>query len=140
MSFDNVSLFPVTVDVSTEDHLVLGGCDTADLASEFGTPLYIYDEDTLWGMCREFVGEFTSRYADTTVAYASKAFINPALAGLVNEEGLALDVVSGGELAVAQAVDFPPEAIYFHGNNKTPDELRMALDCGVGRIVVDGFS
>ena len=140
MSFDNVSLFPMTAEVSAEGHLVLGSCDTAELASEFGTPLYIYDEDTLRGMCREFVGEFTSRYADTTVAYACKAFINPALASLVKEEGLALDVVSGGELAVAQAVDFPAEAIYFHGNNKTPDELRMALDSGVGRIVVDGFS
>ena len=90
-------------------------------------------------MCREFVDEFTSRYPKTTVAYASKAFINPALARLAEEEGLGLDVVSGGELAVAKAVDFPMERVYFHGNNKTPDELRMALDAGIGRIVVDGL-
>ena len=90
-------------------------------------------------MCREFVGEFTSRYADTTVAYASKAFVNPALARLVHEEGLGLDVVSGGELAVARAAGVDMGAVYFHGNNKTPEELEYALDVGCGRIVVDSF-
>ena len=140
MTFDNASLFPITADVNDGDHLMLGGCDTVELAAEFGTPLYVFDEETLRGMCREFVAEFTSRYPDTTVAYASKAFINLALARLVHEEGLGLDVVSGGELAVAQAAGFPTEEVYFHGNNKTPDELRMALEAGVGRIVVDGFS
>ena len=131
MSFDNVGLFPVTADVSAEDHLVLGGCSSVDLASEFGTPLYVYAEETLRGMCREFTREFSSRYNNTKVVYASKAYINPALARLMAEEGLGLDVVSGGELAVAQSVDFPPEDIYFHGNNKTPDELQMALEYGV---------
>ena len=139
MRFDNASLFPVTADINGEDHLVLGGCDTVHLASEFGTPLYVFDEETLRGMCREFVGEFGARYPNTKVVYASKAFINPALAKLVAEEGLGLDVVSGGELAVAEAVRFPPEDIYLHGNNKSPDELRMAIDYGVGRIVVDSF-
>ena len=139
MSFANADLFPVTAGVTPGGHLSIGGLDTVDLAAELGTPLYIYDEATLRGMCREFVGEFTSRYQKTTVAYASKAFINPALAMLAEEEGLGLDVVSGGELAVAMAVDFPMERVYFHGNNKTPDELRMALDAGIGRIVVDGL-
>ena len=139
MSFANADLFPVTAGVTPGGHLSIGGLDTFDLAAELGTPLYIYDEATLRGMCREFVGEFTSRYQKTTVAYASKAFINPALAMLAEEEGLGLDVVSGGELAVAMAVDFPMERVYFHGNNKTPDELRMALDAGIGRIVVDGL-
>ena len=139
MSFDNIELFPTTAGVTADGHLSIGGLDTVDLAAEFGTPLYVYDEATLRGICREFVGEFTSRYPKTTVAYASKAFINPALAVLAQEEGLGLDVVSGGELAVAQAVDFPLERVYFHGNNKTPDELRMALKAGVGRIVVDGL-
>ena len=91
-------------------------------------------------MCRAFVGEFTRRYGDTRVAYASKAFLNPAIAKVIKDEDLALDVVSGGELAVAAAVDFPSDRVYFHGNNKTPDELRMALDYGIGRVVVDGFS
>ena len=139
MSFGNADLFPLTAGVTPGGHLSIGGLDTVDLAADLGTPLYIYDEATLRGMCRAFVGEFTSRYPKTTVAYASKAFINPALAVLAGEEGLGLDVVSGGELAVAKAVDFPMERVYFHGNNKTPDELRMALDAGIGRIVVDGL-
>ncbi len=90
-------------------------------------------------MCREFIGEFTHLYPDTQVAYASKAYINPALARIFKEEGLGLDVVSGGELAIAQAVDFPPDKIYFHGNNKSRQELEQALDYGVGRIVVDSL-
>ena len=139
MSFDNASLFPVTAEVNSDGHLSLGGCDAVDLVAEYGTPLYRYDENTLRGICREFVGEFTDRYPNTTVAYASKAFINPAIAMLAAEEGLGLDVVSGGELAVAQAVDFPLDRVYFHGNNKTPAELSMALKAGLGRIVVDGL-
>ena len=139
MTFENASLFPTTAEIGEGDHLILGGCDTVHLASEFGTPLYVFDEATLRGMCREFVGEFTSRYANTRTVYACKAFFNPALARLLHEEGVGLDVVSGGELAVAKAVDFPTEDIYFHGNNKTPDELGMALDSGIGRIAVDGF-
>ena len=138
MTFDNASLFPVTALVNERDHLSLGGCDAVDLAAEFGTPLYVFDEKTLRGMCREFVGEFQSRYPDTRVVYASKAFTNPAIARLIADEGLGLDVVSGGELAVAEAVEFPPELIYFHGNNKLRGELEMALDYGMGRIVVDG--
>ena len=139
MSFDNISLFPATAAVNAADHLTLGGCDVADLAAEYGTPLYVFDEDTLRGMCREFAREFGSRYADARVAYASKAFVNPAIARLVAEEGLGLDVVSAGELAVAKAVDFPAERIYFHGNNKTPDELEFALEYGIGQIVADSF-
>ncbi len=139
MSFENVSLFPITAGVNERDHLELGGCDVVDLASEFGTPLYVFDEETLRGMCREFVAEFGSRYPNSRVAYASKAFVNPAIARIVTEEGLGLDVVSGGELAVARAADVPPDGIYFHGNNKTPDELEFALDYGIGQIVVDSF-
>ena len=139
MSFDTIDLLPITTEVNEHDHLVLGGCDTAELASEFGTPLYVFDEDTLRGMCREFVSEFGTRYPNSRVAYASKAFVNPAIARIVAEEGLGLDVVSGGELAVAKAAGVPPEGVYFHGNNKTPDELEFALDYGIGQIVVDSF-
>ncbi len=139
MTFDNASLFPLTVAVSDQDHLLLGGCDSLDLIDEFGTPLYVFDEDTLRQICQEFVSEFKSRYTNSRVAYASKAFLNPALAKLISEEGLGLDIVSGGELAMSRAVDFPPELVYFHGNNKTPEELSMALDFGIGRIVVDSF-
>ncbi len=139
MTFSNASLFPMATDVSDNGHLTVGGCDVVDLASEFGTPLYVFDEATIRGMCREFVTRFSTRYPSTRVLYACKAFTNPTIVRLVGEEGLGIDVVSGGELAVAQATDFPSALIYFHGNNKTRDELEMALDYGVGRIVVDNF-
>ena len=139
MSFPNASLFPHTAEVTSQGNLVLGGCDTTQLTAEFGTPLYVFDEVTLRGMCREFVGGFRERYPDSTVIYACKAFINVALAQLLKEEGLGLDVVSGGELAVAQRVDFPSTKIYFHGSNKSREELEMALDYGIGRVVVDNF-
>lgn len=139
MTFDNISLFPFTAAVNHADRLTIGGCDVVEMAAEFGTPLYVFDEDTLRGMCREFAAEFGARYANSRIAYASKAFVNPAIARLVDEEGLGLDVVSAGELAVAKAVNFPPDKIYFHGNNKTPDELEFALEYGIGQIVVDSF-
>lgn len=139
MTFDNISLFPFTAAVNRADRLTIGGCDAVELAAEFGTPLYVFDEDTLRGMCREFAAEFGARYANSRIAYASKAFVNPAIARIVDEEGLGLDVVSAGELAVAKAVNFPPDKIYFHGNNKTPDELEFALEYGIGQIVVDSF-
>ena len=139
MSFPNVDIFPTTAAVTDGGHLSLGGCDVEALAGEFGTPLYVFDEATLRGMCREFVGEFTARYANTKVLYASKAYVNPALARLVQEEGLGLDVVSGGELAVAEAAGVPMSEVYFHGNNKSPEELEMAVDAGIGRVVVDSF-
>ena len=139
VSFANVDLFPLSADVTGDDHLSIGGCDAVELASQFGTPLYVFDEATLRAVCREFIHEFASRYAHTTVAYASKAYISPAIAGLMHEEGLSIDVVSGGEVAIARAGGFPPTKMYFHGNNKTPQELTEALECGVGRIVIDSF-
>ena len=139
MPFDNRPLFPFTADIDPRDRLTIGGCDTVELAAEFGTPLLVFDEVTLRGMCREFVNAFTSRYANSEVLYASKAFVNAAIAQTVAEEGLGLDVVSGGELAVAVAAGVDLGRVYFHGNNKTPDELEYALDVGCGRIVVDSF-
>ena len=139
MPFDNRDLFPFTADVNPQDHLTIGGCDTVDLADEFGTPLLVFDEVTLRGMCRDFVQSFQDRYADTQVLYASKAFVNAGIARVVDEEGLGLDVVSGGELAVAVAAGVDLGRVYFHGNNKTPEELEYALEVGCGRIVVDSF-
>ncbi len=133
------SVFPDTAQVNTEGQLVIGGCNTLDLASEFGTPVYILDEQTLRSRCRSFVSEFQKRHPATQVAYASKAYINPALARIFQEEGLGLDVVSGGELAIARSVDFPLENVYFHGNNKTPEELSEAVEHGIGYVVVDSF-
>jgi diaminopimelate decarboxylase len=134
-----LTFFPLTAEVSKQGHLLICGCDVVDLAKEFGTPLYLFDEPTLRHKCREFKDEFGKYYPDTLVIYASKAFLNKALALIFKEEDLGLDVVSGGELSIAQSVDFPLDKVYFHGNNKAPDELNLALDLGVGRIVVDNF-
>jgi diaminopimelate decarboxylase len=134
-----IPLFPINTTVNDNGHLVIGGCDATVLAAEFGTPLYIYDESTLRARCREFREEFSKRYPDVLVIYASKAYSNSALLRLINEEGLGLDVVSGGELGIAEAANFPMEKIYFHGNNKSLREMEMALKLHVGRIVVDNF-
>jgi diaminopimelate decarboxylase len=133
------SILPLTATVNESGHLAIGGCDAVDLLREFGSPLYVFDEVTLREKCREYVSEFGSRYADMSVLYASKAFINLAVATIVSEEGLGLDVVSGGELAVALRAGFPTEKIYFHGNNKSPEELREAVETGIGRVVIDNF-
>ena len=134
-----LSLFPLTADVNEIDHLIIGGCDSAALAEEFGTPLYVFDEFSLRSKCAEFKAEFGQRYQDTTVIYASKAFTNKALAILLKEEGLGLDVVSAGEMSIAHSVGFPMDRIYLHGNNKSAEELRSATEWQVGRIVVDNF-
>ncbi len=134
-----ISLFPKTAEVNNQGHLVIGGCDTVALADEFGTPLYLFDEVSLRSRCAEFKAEFGRRYKDTAVIYAAKAFINRSLATIFKEEGLGLDVVSGGELGIAQSAGFPLDKVYFHGNNKSTEELTQALKWGVGRIVVDNF-
>ena len=139
MSFPNIELFPYKTTISINGNLSIGGCDVLDLAKEHGTPLYILDEFTLREKCREFVNTFKEYYPNSRVVYASKAFINLALANLFNEEGLGLDVVSGGELAVARRAGFPSDMIYFHGNNKSRNELEMALDYKIHRVVIDNF-
>ena len=132
-------LFPPASEVNDRGHLVVGGCDVTELTAEFGTPLYLFDEASLREKCLEFKHEFGSRYADTTVVYSCKAFINKALLLLINEEGVGLDVVSGGELGIARSVDFPMEKVYFAGNNKSRQELRQGLEWGLARLVVDNF-
>ncbi len=134
-----LALFPPSAEVNKQGHVVIGGCDVVELVKEFGTPLYVFDELTLREKCREFKQEFGKRYSNTFVIYAFKAFSNRALAVILKEEGLGLDVVSGGELSIAHSVEFPMDKVYFHGNNKSPDELKLALDWGVGKIVVDNF-
>jgi len=139
MSAKRLDLFPITADINRHDHLVLGGCDCATLVRKYGSPLYVFDEATIRSQCREYLHEFKSRYRNTTVAYASKAFINKAVARIIKEEGMGLDTVSGGEISVAQAIGFDPVNVFFHGNNKSEAELSMALDWGLGRIVVDNL-
>ena len=134
-----LSLFPLTAEVNGEGHLVVGGCDTVELATEFGTPLYLFDEFSLRSKCNEFKAEFSQRYADATIVYSCKAFINKALTLLFMEEGFGLDVVSSGEIGIVRSVGFPMDRVYFPGNNKSAEELILALESGVGYIVVDNF-
>ncbi len=119
---------------------MIGGSDTVELAAEYSTPLYLFDEFTLRSKCREFKEEFGRRYADTTVIYASKAFLNKALAAILKEEGVGLDVVSAGELGIAESAAFPMDMVYFHGNNKTLDEIKLALKNHISRLVVDNIN
>jgi diaminopimelate decarboxylase len=128
-----------TRDVTPEGHLRLGGCDAVALAAEFGTPLYVLDEGQIRERCRAWRRAFEERYPQTEVEYAGKAFLCLAMARLVAEEGLNLDVASAGEMHTALAAGFPPPRLVLHGNNKSAAELQMAVDAGVGRIVVDNL-
>ena len=127
-----------TMCINEKGHLEIGGCDTVELADEFGTPLIVYDEDYIRHMCRRFREAFIEGCSGRgDVAYASKAFLTIAIAAIIMEEGLSLDVVSGGELFTALRAGFSPKRIYFHGNNKSKEELEFAVKSGVGRIIVD---
>jgi diaminopimelate decarboxylase len=132
-------VFPRTADVTPAGHLAIGGCDAVELARQFGTPLYAFDETELRETMRAYSKAFAARYQQSTVVYAAKAYLGRWLAAIVADEGLGMDVVSGGELAVAHAAGFPVERIVFHGNNKSSRELREAVDAGVGCIVIDNF-
>lgn len=128
-----------TMQVNAAGHLTIGGCDTIELARQYQTPLYVIDEKLLRGMAQRYVKSFTSVYPDTGIVYAGKALLTTAICRIIDSEGLFLDVVSGGELYTALAAGFPTERVFFHGNNKSVSELELALDHGVGRIVVDNF-
>ncbi len=132
-------VLPLSAELTPSGHLAVGGCDVVDLAATFGTPLYIFDELTLRARARAYREELGRQYGDGLVVYAAKAFLNRPLARLFADEGLGLDVVSGGEVAIAHAAGFPMDRVYFHGNNKTPDEIELALRVGVGRFVVDNL-
>ena len=126
------SLLPDSSEVDENGELTIGGCNIAEIAAEYGTPVFVYDEQHLRSRCREAVASFGSE-----VAYAGKAFLCIAMAKLVNEEGMCLDVASAGELYTAIRAGVPGNRIVFHGNNKSVRELQMAREYGVGRIVVD---
>lgn len=121
-------------------NLTVGGVDATELVKEYGTPLYIMDERTIRGHCRTFQKSIEDNYGGNGLTvYASKAFNCKEMCRIIKDEGLGIDVVSGGELYTALSVDFPPERIVFHGNNKTEEEIKTALEAGVGRIVVDNL-
>ncbi len=127
-------LLPLTSRVSDDGRLSVGGVDLLDLAAEHGTPLFVYDEEHLRLRCQEAVAAFGDG-----VAYAAKAFLCRAMAALAHEEGMCIDVSTGGEMHVALAAGVPPDRLVLHGNNKSVDELAVAVEAGVGRIVVDSF-
>lgn len=125
------------LNVNEKGHLVLGGCDALGLAKEFGTPLYVMEEDTIRKVCRGYTKALSDYKGKGKALFAGKAFLNTAMCKIVQSEGMGLDVVSGGELYVALNAGFNLKDVYFHGNNKTPSDLRMAVSEGIGRIVID---
>lgn len=129
------NLLPENAVVRGDGGLVIGGCDVVSLAEEFGTPLFVYDEDHLRARCREAVAAFPDG-----AAYATKAFTCGSMARLANEEGMSLDVSTGGEIHVALAAGVSARSLIFHGNNKSTAELAMGLEAGVGRVVVDSVA
>ncbi len=125
--------------VNSAGNLTWGGADTLALAKEFGTPLYVVDQNMVESRCKSFRTALKKRYPDGEVIYAGKALFCRAMCQIIAEQGLSLDVVSGGELYVAVKSGFNPQKIYFHGNNKSSHELEMALEYNVGTIIVDNW-
>lgn len=134
----NQSIMPATAKINDKNHFEVGGCDAVELAKEFGTPLYVMDETSLRLSCQDYKKAFSS-YDRAMMLFASKAFLNKAMCCLLQQEGFGLDAVSGGEIYTAFKSGFDMSKIYFNGNNKTVEELELALDTGVGRVTVDNF-
>jgi len=130
-------VYPQGSRVNERGHLEIGGCDVAEIAREFGTPVYVVSEDDLRARARAYVDGLRTRNADCDVLFASKAFPCTAVYRVLAEEGLSCDVASGGELALALNAGFDPARVYLHGNAKSLDEMRFALRSGVGHIVLD---
>lgn len=128
------------LNINERGHLTIGGCDTLELAKEYGTPLYVLDENTIRNTMRSYVNSFKKYYNGNGMPlYASKALSCKELCRIAKEENIGLDVVSGGEIYTALQADFPMEKVHFHGNNKTADEIRFALKSKVGKFVVDNL-
>ena len=133
------AVYPLGSRVNEPGHLEIGGCDVADLAAEFGTPAYVYAEDDLRARARGYLDAFRAHGGDFEVIYASKAAPVSAIYRLFADAGLAIDVASGGELHMAVRAGCEPARIYLHGNNKTRAELELAIEVGVGHVIVDSF-
>jgi len=132
-------VYPLGSRVNERGHLEVGGCDVVEVATEFGTPVYMYAEDDIRARARAYLDAFRARTEDFEVLYASKAAPVTAIYRLCAEQGLSVDVASGGELHMALRAGLDPTRIYMHGNNKTEAELRYALEAGVGHLIVDSF-
>jgi diaminopimelate decarboxylase len=136
---EGTAVFPIGSRINEAGRLEIGGCDTVELAAEFGTPAYVYSEDDLRTRARTYLDAFRARTDDFEVLYASKAAPITAVYRVFCEEGLSADVASGGELRMALRAGFEPQRIYLHGNNKSVSELRDTIEAGVGHVIVDSF-
>ena len=133
-------VYPQGARVNERGHLEIGGCDVVEIAAEFGTPAYVYAEEDVRSRARAYLDAFRARTEDFEVIYASKAASFVAICRLLREEGLGIDVASGGELEVALRAGFDPGRVYLHGNNKSEADLRSAIGAGVAYVVVDSFA
>jgi diaminopimelate decarboxylase len=134
------AVLPRSSTVTPTGHLFIGGCDTLDLAARFGTPIYLYDEAEIRTACRSYLAALVTPWPANSVHYAAKAYLSPWLCRVLVAEGLALDVVSGGELYVALAAGVPPRRIRLHGNNKSSVELEEGCRAGIGAVVIDNLA
>src|SRR5680860_795643 len=132
-------IYPSNSRHNSAGHLEVDGCDVVELAEHYGTPLIVYEEKTIRDQCRRLEQGFSRRTDDYEVIYATKALCTIAICQLVAQEGLSLDVSSGGEYHTALKAGVPTERIFFHGNNKTRTELEYALDNGIGHVVIDSL-
>ncbi len=143
INWDNLmelrKVLPLSAKINEKGHLEIGGCDTVELVEHYGTPLFVYDELTLRKNMERYHSAFSQYTYNYEIIYAGKAFICLALCEILKEERFSLDVSSGGEIYTAWKAGFPLKKCYFHGNNKTSDEIKLALNLGVGRFVVDSF-
>ncbi|MGC4107516.1 MAG: diaminopimelate decarboxylase [Thermomicrobiales bacterium] len=133
------AVWPTTTERAEDGALVIGGAPLPELAATYGTPVYLYDEATLRGNARAFRDAFANAYPRSRVVFAGKAFLNTSLLKILHEEGLGLDVVSGGELFMGLHAGIPGAEMSFHGNNKSREELRQAIEAGIGKVVVDNL-
>lgn len=140
IEFTGSDIFPNNSFVNDKKHISICGVDLEELANTYGTPLYVYDENTIVETIKDFQESFTHELENSVISYSTKAFSNPYVLKILNDNGMNIDVVTGGELAVAKYVKYPPEKINFHGNNKSLEELKEAINYGLGHITIDSFN
>ena len=133
-------LLPVSTSINNEGRITIGGCDVADLKARYGTPLYIVDLATLRKQCQGYLDAFSFAEYKSDIIYASKAFCALPMCQFIKQEGLSIDVSTGGELFTALRSGFEPERIYFHGNNKSREEIKFGLDYKIGTFIVDNIN
>ena len=134
----NQLLKPVTAKINDKGNLEIGGCDTVELVEKYGSPLYVMDESTLRSVCRDYKAAFAD-YPKVNMMYASKALCTEAVSAILASEGFGFDVVSAGEIYTVYKAGVDMSKVLFNGNNKSFDELTLAIELGVGRISVDNF-